>query len=113
MQRMFALAALAAMVAGCQAHTGLMTPEAQQFKRLIAERCIVATSVGGNYEKDKRQIGEDVIINSIDHGKNGWIRMDATTKAVRGNMYLNSDTGLFICGAENFSDRGLTFEPLE
>ena len=98
---------------GCVTATGLNSPEAEEAKKIISSKCILAskdvTSMRGT-----QKVG-NILVYNIDHGDEDWIRVDASTKGMRSNVYYNKRLDQVICGVTTWRslrmDNHIRFAP--
>lgn|GEM_PF-6703544 len=101
--------------AGCQApaHVSQVSKKEQEFgKHFTAKNCRLET-VRGNYLLYESKIGQDIVVNSIVYGRDGWVQLDVTSRNIRDNVYFNRYYRKVVCGARNWAKQGTTFVPTD
>ncbi len=98
---------MAGVLIGCQTMSGLNTPEALEAKKLISQA--IDTCDIGYTELDEKYI----VVFKIDYGEDSWIRVDAATRGLRGDVYYNKVKQELYCGESKWMKSGNRFTKIQ
>lgn len=94
--------------AGCQApaHVSQVSKKEQEFgKHFTAKNCRLET-VRGNYLLYESKIGQDIVVNSIVYGRDGWVQLDVTSRNIRDRATSGTTSTSIATTARSSAGRG-------